>query len=82
MTKDQFEESRRRAVADYLEAAQRDRSAPRATRRQKRNAERRIQRCIGLLSAWAQDGFWTPDNIRAYETIYQYYDDGVTVSAI
>lgn len=82
MTKDQFEESRRRAVADYLKAAQRDRSAPGATSRQKENAERRIQHCVSFLSAWSQDGFWTPDNIRAYEMIYQYYDEGVPVSAI
>ena len=82
MTKDQFENSRRRAVADYMVAAQRDRSAPGATKRQKENAERRIQRCIGLLSAWSQDGFWTPDNIRSYEMIYQYYDEGVSVSAV
>lgn len=72
MTKDQFEVARCRAVTNYMEAAQRDRSAPGATGRQKENAERRIQRCIGILSVWAQDGFWTPDNIRAYEMIYQY----------
>ena len=76
MTKDQFEERRRRAVADYLEAAQRDRSAPRATKRQRENADRRILRSIGLLSTWS------PDNIRAYEMIYQYYDEGAPVSAI
>ena len=82
MTKDQFENSRRRAVASYMEAARRDRDAPGATRNQKRNAERRIQRCAGLLSAWSRDGFWTPDNLRAYEMIYQYYDEGVPVSAV
>ena len=82
MTKDQFEDSRRRAVANYMEAARRDRSASGVTRRQRENAERRIQRCAGLLSTWSQDGFWTPDNIRAYEMIYQYYDVGVPVSAI
>lgn len=82
MTKGQFEESRRRAVADYLETARRERSAPGATSRQKENAERRIQRCASLLSAWSQDGFWTPDNIRAYEMICQYYDEGVPVSAV
>ena len=82
MTKDQFEERRRRAVADYLEAAQRDRSAPGATKRQRENADRRILRSIGLLSTWSQDGFWTPENIRAYEMIYQYYDEGAPVSAI
>ena len=82
MTKDQFEESRRRAVADYLESAQRDRSAPRATKRQRENADRRILRSIGLLSTWSRDGFWTPENIRAYEMIYQYYDEGAPVSAI
>lgn len=69
MTKDQFEESRRRAVADYLEAAQRDRSAPGATKRQRENADRRILRSIGLLSTWSRDGFWTLENIRAYEMI-------------
>ena len=82
MTKDQFEESRRRAVADYLEAAQRDRSAPRATKRQRENADRRILRAIGLLSTWSRDGFWTPEHIRAYEMIYQNYDEGAPVSAI
>ena len=82
MTKNQFENSRRRAVADYMEAARRDWSAPGATSRQKENAERRIQRCAGLLSAWSENGFWTPDNIRAYEMIYQYYDEGVPVSAV
>lgn len=82
MTKEQFEESRRRAVASYMEAARRDRSAPGATRRQKENADRRIRLCAGLLSTWSQDGFWTPDNTRAYEMIYQHYDDGVPVSAI
>ena len=82
MTKDQFEERRRRAVADYLEAAQRDRSAPGATKRQRENADRRILRSICLLSTWSRDGFWTPENIRAYEMIYQYYDEGAPVSAI
>lgn len=65
-----------------MEAAWRDLIMPRATKRQKENAARRIQRCTGLLSAWSRDGFWTPDNIRAYEMIYQYYDGGVPVSAI
>lgn len=82
MTKEQFEDRRRRAVANYMEAARRDRSALGSTRRQKENAERRIRLCARLLSIWAQDGFWTPDNTRAYETIYQYYDDGAPVSAI
>lgn len=82
MTKDQFEESRRRAIADYMEAARRDRSAPGATSRQKENAERRIQRCAGLLSVWSENGFWTTDKLRAYEMIYQHYDEGVPVSAV
>ena len=82
MTKEQFEENRRRAVLGYMETARRDRSLPGAARRQKENAERRIQRCIGLLSAWSRDGFWTADNIRAYEMIYQHYDGDMPVSAI
>ena len=34
------------------------------------------------FSTWSRDGFWTPENIRAYEMIYQYYDEGAPVSAI
>lgn len=53
MTKEQFEDRRRRAVANYMEAARRDRSALGSTRRQKENAERRIRLCARLLSIWA-----------------------------
>lgn len=82
MTRKQFEAGRRRAVSSYMEAARRDQSTPGATRRQKENAERRIQLCAGLLSAWARDGFWTADNIRAYEMIYRHYDEDMPVSAL
>ena len=82
MTKEQFEEGRRQAVSRYMETAHRDRSAPGATKRQKENAGHRIQLCTGLLSKWAQDGFWTATNIRAYEMIYKHYDGDMPVSAL
>ena len=81
MTKKQFEACRRRTLSGYIEAARREQSASGATRRQRENAGRRIRLCTGLLSVWEQDGFWTADNIRAYEMIYRHYGEDEPVSA-
>ena len=81
MTKKRFEERRRQALSGYIEAARREESASGSTRRQRENAGRRIRLCTGLLSAWEQGGFWTAENIRAYEMIYRHYSEDEPVSA-
>lgn len=76
----------KRAAAVLLPIIWRQRNGTEVRReppkRQRENADRRILRSIGLLSTWSRDGFWTLENIRAYEMIYQYYDEGAPVSAI
>lgn len=81
MTKEQFDAARRWAVTAYVQAAQRDFEPSRAETRERANAQRRLLCCEELLALWEQNGFWTVDNLRAYEMIYRHYEDGCAVSA-
>lgn len=82
MTRLQFERARYQAVYRYLRDARHDVDRPEATIMQKCNAARKICRCKDLLVLWERQGFWTTDNLRAYEMIYRNYGADGPVSAV
>lgn len=81
MTKAVFEEARRNAVAAYMDKAMADHERPEATRSEKNNATRRFNLCADTLTEWNFNGFWTPQNVAAYNMIYKSQPDTSAVSA-
>lgn len=71
MTKVQFEKARRLAVSAYMEAANRELADLSLGRNKKANAKRRTLLCEKHIRKWDTEGFWTQDNISAYNMIYK-----------